>query len=44
VKGERSEPSNIKETIKIIAKIKNMETEEVEKIIFSNYQKIFLRA
>lgn len=42
VKGERSEPSHIKETIKIIAKIKNMEETEVEKIIFSNYQKIFL--
>lgn len=41
-RGERNEPSYIKETIKIISKIKNITEEEVEKIIFSNYQKIFL--
>ncbi|MBS3152427.1 TatD family hydrolase [Candidatus Woesearchaeota archaeon] len=42
-KGERNEPSYIKETIKIIAKIKNLTEEEVENIIFSNYQKVFMR-
>jgi len=40
-KGEISEPSYIKETIKIISKIKNITEEETENIIFSNYQKIF---
>lgn len=42
-KGERNEPSYIKETIEIIAKIKNITKEEAEKIIFSNFQKVFLR-
>ena len=42
-KGERNEPSYIKETIKIISQIKNVTEDEVEKIIFSNYQKIFLQ-
>lgn len=42
-KEGRSEPAHIVETIKIIAKIKKIETEEAEKIIFSNFQKIFLR-
>ncbi len=42
-KGERNEPSYIKETIKIIAKIKNITEDEAEKIIFSNFQKVFLR-
>jgi TatD DNase family protein len=41
--GQRNEPSYVKETIKIIAKIKNVTEEEAEKIIFSNYQKIFLK-
>ncbi len=40
-KDQRNEPSYIKETIKIISKIKNITEDEVEKIIFSNYQKIF---
>ncbi|HLC58334.1 MAG TPA: TatD family hydrolase [Candidatus Nanoarchaeia archaeon] len=43
VPGGRSEPAHIQETIKIISKIKNVTAEEVEKIIFSNYQKIFLK-
>lgn len=42
-KEQRNEPSYIKETIKIIAKIKNITEKETEKIIFSNYQKVFLR-
>lgn len=41
--GQRSEPSYIRETIKIISKIKKITEEETEKIIFSNYQKIFLQ-
>lgn len=43
IKGERSEPSFVKETIKKISEIKKIEEIEVEKIIFSNYQKIFLK-
>src|SRR3989344_5507425 len=42
-KDQRNEPSYIKETIKVIAKIKNITEEETEKIIFSNYQKVFLK-
>ncbi len=41
--GQRSEPSYIKETIKIISQIKKITEEETEKIIFSNFQKVFLR-
>ena len=36
-----NEPSFIVETIKIISKIKNLEKEEVEKIIFKNYLNFF---
>ena len=43
VPNQRSEPINIKETIKIIANIKNITEEETIKIIFSNFQKIFLK-
>ena len=42
-KGERNEPSYIRETIKIISKIKKITEDEAEKIIFSNYQKLFLK-
>ncbi len=42
-KGERNEPSYIKETIKLISKIKNITEQEVENIIFSNYQNIFMK-
>lgn len=41
--GERNEPSYIKETIKIISKIKNISEDETEEKIFSNFQKIFLK-
>jgi len=41
--NKRFTKEHIKETIKIIAKIKNITEEETEKIIFSNYQKIFLK-
>ena len=43
IKGERSEPFYIRETIKSIAKIKNLTEQETENIIFSNFQKIFLK-
>lgn len=42
-KDKKNEPSFVKETIKMISKIKNVEEKEVEKIIFSNYQKIFMK-
>ena len=42
-KDGRSEPAHIIETIKIISQIKKIEREETEKIIFSNFQKIFLK-
>ena len=40
-KGIRNEPAFIIETLKKIAEIKMMEVEEVEKIIFMNYQGLF---
>lgn len=40
-KGQFNEPSFIKETIKEISNIKKLNEEEVEKIIFMNFQKIF---
>jgi len=40
-KDKMNEPSFIVETIKIISKIKNLEKDEVEKIIFKNYQNFF---
>jgi TatD DNase family protein len=40
-KDKMNEPSFIVETIKIISKIKNLEKEEVEKIIFKNFQNFF---
>ena len=39
--GKRNEPSFIKETIKKIAEIKKITEEELEKIIFMNYQNLF---
>lgn len=42
-KDKMNEPSFIKETIKKISEIKNLDKDEVEKIIFMNYQKFFLR-
>lgn len=44
IKGERNEPFYIRESIKMISKIKNLTEEETEKIIFSNYQKIFKKS
>jgi TatD DNase family protein len=41
-KSKRNEPAFIVETIKKISEIKKLEKEEVEKIIFMNYQKFFL--
>src|SRR3989344_4585985 len=42
-KDKMNEPSFIIETIKKISEIKNLDKEEVEKIIFMNYQKFFLK-
>lgn len=39
--GKRNEPSYVKESIKKIAEIKEITTEELEKIIFMNYQNLF---
>lgn len=40
---ERNEPANISHTIKKISEIKRLNVDEVKNIIFSNYQKIFLK-
>ena len=40
-KDKMNEPSFIVETVKIISKIKNIEVEEIKKIIFKNYQNFF---
>ena len=40
-KNKVNEPSFIVETIKMISKIRNLTKEEVEKIIFMNFQKFF---
>src|SRR3989344_3006948 len=42
VKGERNEPANVVESVKMIAKLKKMDPIEAENIIFLNYQKMFL--
>jgi TatD DNase family protein len=39
--GKRNEPSFIKETIKKVSEIKGITEEELEKIIFMNYQNLF---
>jgi len=41
-KDKFNEPSFIKETIKEISKIKKLDEEEIKKIIFMNFQKMFL--
>ncbi|MDD5178529.1 MAG: TatD family hydrolase [Candidatus Nanoarchaeia archaeon] len=41
IKGQRNEPKYIEYTIHEIAKIKNLTEEEIKKIIFMNYQRIF---
>ncbi|MEM4266878.1 MAG: TatD family hydrolase, partial [Candidatus Nanoarchaeia archaeon] len=43
VKGERNEPANVRYTIKKIAELKKLDEEEVEKMVYSNYQKFFLK-
>ena len=43
-KDKMNEPSFIIETIKKISEIKMLEKEEVEKIIFMNYQNFFLKS
>jgi len=40
---KRNEPSNIFYTIQKISEIKKLNLDEIKKIIFSNYQKIFLK-
>lgn len=39
--GQRNEPSFIKESIKIISKIKNLKEKEVENQIYNNFKKVF---
>ncbi|MDP2908599.1 MAG: TatD family hydrolase [Nanoarchaeota archaeon] len=41
VKGQRNEPMNVAFTVKKIAEIKGLDPEEVEKIVFMNFKKIF---
>ncbi len=41
IKGQRNEPANVIYTIKKIAEIRNLDEEEVKKMIYSNYQKFF---
>ena len=40
---KRNEPSFIIETIKKIAEIKHLTVEETERIIFMNYQRLFMK-
>ncbi len=42
VKGERNEPRNVVHTVKKISEIKKMDEHETRKIIYSNFQKLFL--
>lgn len=41
IKGQRNEPSNVKYSIKEIAKIKNINEKEVSKQIFNNAKRLF---
>lgn len=41
VKGERNEPASVKATAAAIAEIKGVSAEEMENMLFSNYQKLF---
>ncbi|MDI6738626.1 MAG: TatD family hydrolase [Nanoarchaeota archaeon] len=43
VKGEKNEPASVKQTAAEIASIKGVSAEEMEKMIFSNYQKLFMK-
>jgi len=40
-KGKRNEPANVRESLRMIAKIKGIEPEEAEKIVFMNYKRLF---
>ena len=40
-KGARNEPKNVVESVKKIASLKGLEEEEMKKIIFMNYKKLF---
>lgn len=41
---DRSEPSFVRNSIKVIAKIKKLDEDEVEKNIFMNFQKLFIKS
>jgi TatD DNase family protein len=43
IRNQRNEPCNVEYTINKIAEIKKMTRDEVEKIIFMNFQKVFLK-
>lgn len=43
IRGQRNEPMNVEYTINKIAEIKNITSDETKKIIFMNFQKIFLK-
>lgn len=43
IRGKRNEPMNVEYTINKIAEIKNITSDETKKIIFMNFQKIFLK-
>ncbi len=42
-RGKRNEPAYIAETIKFIAKLKNMTEEETKNVLFMNYRNLFAR-
>jgi TatD DNase family protein len=41
-KGQRNEPAFVIEAVRKIAELKNMQQQEVENILFMNYEKLFL--
>lgn len=43
IKGTRNEPANVRYTIKKIAELRKLDETEVENMIYSNYQKFFLK-
>jgi TatD DNase family protein len=43
VKGERNEPANVRYTIKKIAELKKLDEQEVENMVYANYQKFFTK-
>ena len=42
IKGERNESSNIKAAVKKISELKKITSEELEKIIYANFQRMFI--